>query len=216
LEIREGLRTATPWLIAAIFVFCDSAFGIPLAHVIPYLIGLGYRPENAAMVMSLTQGTAFFGSVLLGFVGDKVGGKIALACVTASFALGMLVLLAVQHVGWVVFFVLSVGICLASAGALAYLLLSEAVGLRHHSFFSGLVGFPGRIALGVSPFIGGRIIDITGGYSKAFELGSAFALAAAIVALFLPQARFNRGTTNREGAIRRSHEYFDSESKAAR
>jgi hypothetical protein len=92
--------------------------------------------------------------VLFGFVGDKVGGKIALACVTRV-------------------------VC---------------------------VGYDG--ALGVRAFIGGRIVDITGGYSRAFELGSAFALGAAIVALFLPQARFKRGTINREGAIRRSDEYL--------
>ena len=192
-EISEGLRSAAFWLLAAMYFFCLFAFGIPLAHVIPYLISLGYRPENAAMVMSLTQGMAFVGCVTFGFIGDRIGGKVTLVCVLLAAGFGLISLLGAHHVVWLVCFVVGVGSALASAAALALLLLSEATGLKHHGLFSGIVIFLGMVALGFSPFIGGKIIDVTGDFSKAFELGSAFACTSAIFVLFLPPARFRRG-----------------------
>jgi predicted MFS family arabinose efflux permease len=209
LEIGEGLRSLTFWLLATIYFFYTFSVGIPLAHVIPYLIGLGYQSENAAMVMSLTQGMAFVGCIVSGFLGDKLGGKLTLAAVLVSAAFGLLALLGAHNVGWVVVFVLCVGVTLASAGALSFLLMTEGLGLKHHSFFSGVVSFIGFVAIGVSPFIGGRIIDVTGDYSKAFELGSACALGAAIVVVFVPKTRFRRGAAGRSSPLKPSGEYSE-------
>ncbi len=107
-----------------------------------------------------------------------------------SSAAGLFALLGAAHADWVVVFILAFGISAAGTGATTYLLLSEAVGVRHFGVFSGILVFAGMLALAAGPFVGGHIIDLTASYYGAFELGSVCAMLGALMILMIPKPRF--------------------------
>jgi len=49
-----------------------------------YLLGVGYRPAVAAIVLSFTLGLNAVGKVLFGVVADRIGARLSLAL---SFAI---------------------------------------------------------------------------------------------------------------------------------
>ena len=79
LEVNEALRTRAFWMLA-VFQFCYTfAFGGSFIHLVQYLIGIGYTQAAGTMVVSFSLGLAVIGKPAMGMLGDRIGGKNALA-----------------------------------------------------------------------------------------------------------------------------------------
>ena len=83
-NLAAALKVRSFWLIAvADFLFAFTVYGI-LTQLVVYLLGVGYRPAIAAIVLSLTLGLNAVGKVLFGVVADRIGARLSLAL---SFAI---------------------------------------------------------------------------------------------------------------------------------
>ena len=72
------------------------------------------------------------------------------------------------------------GIATAAPVALLPLLVAESLGRRRYGVLAALTGIAGTIGAAAGPVLAGRVFDLTGSYTGAFEL---FILADAIGAV---------------------------------
>ena len=179
-EAPEALRTRSFWmLVVAHFCFGLMVVGM-VVHMIAYLESLGYKASGAALAMSALFGLGGLGKVIMGYVADRIGARMALAADFAAIALAFLLVFGAARVFVLIAFILTFGIATAAPVALLPLLVAESLGRRRYGVLAALTGVAGTIGAAVGPVIAGRIFDITGGYAAAFEL---FILADAVGAL---------------------------------
>jgi MFS family permease len=169
-----------PWmLVIAHFCFGLVAVGT-VVHMIAYLEGLGYKAGSAALAMSILFGLAGLGKVVMGYVADRIGARLALVADFVAAAVTFLLVFGAAHVFSLAVFILAFGVVAGAPVALLPLLVAESLGRRRFGVLAALTGIAGTIGATAGPVIAGRIFDITGSYASAFEL---FILAGAMGAL---------------------------------
>ena len=184
LEIAEGLRTRSFWLIMAAYACYGFSVGMPVAHMIPFFIKLGATPHSAAMVIVWYEAMGTAASLLMGLFGDRIGGKPALALCFVLMAISYWVVLGASAIGLEILFIVLFGFAVAAPTGLLALLLVQTLGLKSFSFFSGAGQFVLFLGLSFAPFIGGWIVDVApGGYTDAFALCAVLALIGAAVTI---------------------------------
>jgi MFS family permease len=177
-----------------VLCFSFSVSGTNL-HAVPYLIGIGHPPARAALVLSLVLACGAMGKLLIGSIADRIGGRLALAATLFGMALGIAMLTGARYplplLGFVAVFGLTVGAPLA----LIPLVAAESLGLKRFGTLYGLVGVFHTLGAAVGPVAAGRIFDVTGSYSFAFEtfvvllvVGSTAILGCAPLPAAQPQA----------------------------
>jgi MFS family permease len=190
LEIGEGLRTRAFWMIIAAYLCWGFAIGVPIAHLIPYLMRIGYTAHSAAMVMVWYEAAGTIGGLLMGVFGDRLGGRFVLAACFAMITASFWALLGAYSAGMEILFIFLFGFGVAAPAGLLAMLLAQTLGLRSFGFFSGAGQFVLFLGLAVAPFVGGWIVDVTNGvYRDAFELCALVALCGAGVSLAIAVPR---------------------------
>jgi MFS family permease len=179
-EAPEALRTRSFWmLVVAHFCFGLMVVGMVL-HMIAYLESLGYKASGAALAMSALFGLGGLGKVIMGYVADRIGARMALAADFAAIAVAFLLVFGAARVLVLIVFILTFGIATAAPVALLPLLVAESLGRRRYGLLAALTGIAGTIGAAAGPVLAGRVFDLTGSYTGAFEL---FILADAVAAL---------------------------------
>jgi len=190
MDIAEGLRTRSFWLIMAAYACYGFSVGMPVAHMIPFFIKIGATPHSAAMVIVGYEAMGTAASLLMGLFGDRIGGKPALALCFVLMAISYWVVLGASAISLEILFIVLFGFAVAAPTGLLALLLVQTLGLKSFSFFSGAGQFVLFLGLSFAPFIGGWIVDVApGGYTDAFALCAVLALigAAVTVAVRIPK-----------------------------
>jgi sugar phosphate permease len=169
-ETLEALSDRSFWmLVIANLCFGFAAAGT-VAHMVAYLEGVGYKPGSAALAMSLFFGCAAFGKVAMGHLADRISARLALAADFAATAVAFVMVFGAAHLVVLGVFAVVFGVAAAAPLVLLPLLVAESLGLRRYGVLGGLTGFAGTIGATVGPVVAGRIFDLTGSYSGAFEL----------------------------------------------
>ncbi len=183
LGLRQALRARSFWMIAgANFCFAFSATGTAI-HLVTHLEGIGYSRANAALVMSLVFGFAALGKVVMGLLADRITARKTLALDFAVQAIGVALIFYIAHPATIGIFILLYGVSVAAPLMLLPLLTAESLGLRRFGLLSGLAGLAQTFGAAIGPLVSGRIYDLTGSYSPAFELFIAINLIGAVAAL---------------------------------
>ncbi|MGH7906698.1 MAG: MFS transporter [Candidatus Binataceae bacterium] len=190
LETRAALTSATVWLIIAGYFLYAFTVSIALAHLIPYLIGAGFTPHNAASIFGIMQAVAVIGCIVMGVIGDWISARAAIIFTMLLLLVSYLALLGVHHTALLALFIIAFGFNVAAPTALFMMLLAEAIGLRNYAFISGIATFALTMGDASGPLAAGRIFDVSGGYAWALAMGAGVALLAAIIAAVLPRLEF--------------------------
>jgi MFS family permease len=197
LELGEALRTRSFWMItAAQFMFACMAAGAGL-HLITYLIGLGYTAVFAAGMMSLVYLFTSVGKLAMGMIADRVSARVALTANFVAASIGMLLIFGAQRTVFLVPFVIIFGLTLGAPLVLVPLLTVESLGLKRFGSIGGIAGVFNTIGAALGPIAAGRIYDVNGSYTLAFEAFFVMALLGAVASyaclpLESEQARFQQ------------------------
>jgi sugar phosphate permease len=170
LEVSAALRSRSFWMLSlAQFTFAMAAAGM-VAHMISYLVEIGYAQALAATTMSVTFLFTSMGKILMGLFADRVSGRIALTSNFVIAAVGALMMLGARHP--VVMFptILVVGVTLGAPLVLVPLVMVDSLGLKRFGSLSGLTGLFNTAGATIGPIVAGRTFDVTGSYASAFEL----------------------------------------------
>ena len=169
------------WTLNIAIVGCCIAMAMPMVHVAAHAQDKGHAFDDAALMLSLLLGVAFFARLTWGAISDRIGGLTTLCISSVLQALALVLFLFVDSL--VGLYAISVFFGLAFAGIVP----AYAVVLRRHFPVSeigqrvGVVFLWGAVGMALGGWLGGAIFDLTGSYFEAFLVG----IAANVVNLFL-------------------------------
>src|SRR5215469_2377895 len=182
-ELGEASHTRSFWLICGVnflYAFIAASAGL---HLIPYLIGLGYSAAFAARMMSLVLVLAGLGKLVMGAFADRVSARRALAWNFVAQGIGILLIFGAARGAVLVPFVLIFGLSLGAPLVLLPMITVESLGLRRFGSIAGTSGVFQTVGAAVGPVATGRIFDVMGSYSYAFDLFILSAAAGVVVTL---------------------------------
>jgi MFS family permease len=181
--LAEAARTRSFWLVAlAGFLFAFTVYGI-LTQLVVYLLGVGYRPATAAIVLSLTLGLNGMGKIVSGHVADRIGARLSLALAFAGIACGIFLLFGSRANGVLVGFLIIYGPVWGMPLVLVPLITIESLGLKHYGALAGFVRASDAAGAVLGPITLGRIFDVTKSYNPAFGLCIVCAVAGVAATL---------------------------------
>ncbi|MGA7762491.1 MAG: MFS transporter [Candidatus Binataceae bacterium] len=180
LELNEALRTRAFWMLVVLQFCFTFAVGGSFIHLVQYLISMGYTLGAGTMVVGFSLGLALIGKPAMGVLGDRIGGKNALAlCLLLSAANTAFLLLA--RMFWVLVIFTVVGGLTGSAPiALGPLVQVETLGLKRYGSIAGLLGITFTLGAMMGPPIVGKLADVTGSYTVSFEVCALVAFIGAV------------------------------------
>ncbi|MGH7905189.1 MAG: MFS transporter [Candidatus Binataceae bacterium] len=183
LEMREAIWTRSFWVIALAYLCWGYSFGAPFTQFVAYLIGLGYRPDTAALAFSIMMGCAVLGEWGFGGAADRLGARETVAIVFTITAIIQVILLGAANLAMLAAFVIVNGLVIETAQVILPMVLADSLGLKRFGSLAGLMWFPLCVGVALGPWVTGRIFDFTGSYSHGFLLSAAVALLGGLAAL---------------------------------
>jgi OFA family oxalate/formate antiporter-like MFS transporter len=101
---------------------------------------------------------------------DRISARRALAADFAATALAFVMVFGVAHLMLLAVFIVVFGVAAAAPLVLLPLLVAESLGRRRYGVLGALTGIAGTIGATIGPVVAGRIFDMTGSYTGAFQL----------------------------------------------
>jgi MFS family permease len=188
-EVGEALRTRAFWMLVGAELAYGLAVGGTFLHLVAYLEGLHYSLHTATVVVSIVLGMAALGKIVMGGLGDRIGGKNALGVGFALIALGVVVLLNAQHAFMLVLWLFVAGIAGASPVALIPMVTAETLGLKRFGSLFGWLGLVLTCGLFAGPLVVGLITDVTGSYTAGYELCGVICLFGSVASFLCVSPR---------------------------
>lgn len=179
LEVDEALRTRAFWMLIVLEFCYTFSVGGSFIHLVQYLIGIGYTEAAGKWVVGCSLGLALIGKPALGVLGDRIGGKNALALCLLIGALNIAFLLFARRLWVLVVSTFVAGITGAAPIALGPMVQVETLGLRRYGSIAGLLAIAFTLGAMLGPPMVGRIADVTGTYTVSFEVCAIVGLVGA-------------------------------------
>jgi MFS family permease len=183
LEVSEALRTRAFWMLVVIQFCFTFALGGSFIHLVQYLIDIGYTHAVGTKVVGLSLGLALIGKPAMGALGDRIGGRNALALCLLIGGVNIAFLLFARTLWVLVAFTLVSGITGAAPIALGPMVQVETLGLRRYGTIAGLLGIAFTLGAMMGPTIVGKIADATGTYTVSWEVCALVALVGGVASL---------------------------------
>ena len=181
-EVREALRMRAFWMLVIAQLSYGLAIGGTFHHLVAFLEGLRYSLHSATLVVSIVLGMAAVGKAAMGALGDRIGGKNALAIGFVMIAAGVFILLNAGRAAMLALWLIVIGIAGAAPVALVPMVTAETFGLKRFGTLFGWLGTVVTVGLFIGPLLVGWLTDVTGSYTTPFELCAIIALLGATAA----------------------------------
>lgn len=192
LTFREGIKTATFWLLVAILFLPGNAYYGVLIHFVPIVSDRGLSREVAATALSFVAVGAIIGQLAASALLDRVpSARVALP----FLACGMVGLLLIQRAHTSPAFIAAgalLGIGQGSENSVVAYMTSRLLGLRSFGVFFGLMFGTVTFAAGSAPLLMGYVFEKTGSYQPALISFDVAILIAFGAVFLLPPYVFGR------------------------
>lgn len=168
LSLREAIHTRQLWMVCGLYLailFCASAI---LVHIIPHSVDLGVSATRAAGVASTIGGVSMLGRIVMGFAGDRIGNRQAMAVCFLILVAALSWLQFARELWTLYLFAAVYGFAHGGFFALISPTVAGLFGTRSQGILLGIIICCGTIGGAFSPFLTGAIFDIKGSYQLAF------------------------------------------------
>lgn len=185
---NQQLRLPRYWLWILVFTVAALSQLCIFVALVPYLVSIGYSPDQAAKFFAAKSATGFVGTLAFGMLTNRWGAKsvLVLGFIVSTFGIMLLLMAPSSAYGWgaVALFVLAWGSTAGLVNQLAPILLVEAVGDDcHFATLFGVGTLISGIGSAVGPQLVGHLVDTTHSYHSTILL-SAGLLLFALPAIF--------------------------------
>jgi len=179
-SLIEAKGTATLWTMCAIqFCFFPTLITIPL-HIVPHAKDLGMSTTSAATVLSALGASSILGRLAVGFLFDRVGGKLALKTCLVFLGASLISLLLIERVEYLYLFAFFYGCSHGGLFTVVSPTIAEYFGMRAHGAIFGTIVMFGTLGAAGGPILAGLIFDYYGSYTLAIQI-FVFLLCAALI-----------------------------------
>ncbi|MFC1980391.1 MFS transporter, partial [Chloroflexota bacterium] len=191
LSLLQGFRTRSLWFLGLVGLFLSLNVHFILTHTVPHAIDIGISPMDAAVILSLVGGTAFFGRLIVGSVSDVLGRKpLAYTCIILQ-AGALISLIWAQDLWTFYLFAVVFGFTWGGLGTLIAALVGDVFGTHSIGAIMGTVNLGYSFGAAVGPAMGGFMFDASGSYVTVFAIGAVMIL---ISSLFVALVRIETHT----------------------
>jgi len=164
-----------------------------MAHLVPLVTERGWSLEQAALLASISGGTGIVGSLLFGWLADRIGGAGALILNCVTQAIIWLILILPVGFGVLILDAVIIGMCGGGFLTAKAVLMNRIFGRASFSRVMGLSGLLNVPFLFGMSVVAGRLRDVTGDYGLAVLVHVAgFAIGAICFMLTALMIRRNR------------------------
>jgi OFA family oxalate/formate antiporter-like MFS transporter len=189
LSLVQALHTMKFWMFSFIMLTFGFFVTTITVHIVPYAIDRGISPASAAMILAVMSMALPVGSIIIGFVADKMGSR-RMLIICQCFSLGVLLFLLPVKSAWVLdIFVVVLALGAGGVGVLQATVVAELFGLKSNGIILGVNSFVLTFGSSLGAFTAGSLFDATGNYQSVFLLCGVLVVAAIIMAIFLNRIR---------------------------
>ena len=150
-------------------------------------LDLRYEQGHAARVLSLVLASSIAGRLTMGWLADRFSKKYVMLLIYLLVAAAIPFLFASQSPGLLYAFAILFGVGLGGDYMIIPLMTAEIFDVQLLGRLLGVILTADGIAEAVSPWMLGRIRDVTGSYSNGFLILIGMALLGALAAAALPK-----------------------------
>ncbi len=187
MPLSQVFRTSTFWLLAGSFFICGgTANGLVGTHLIPHSIDHGIPQVTAAATVGVMGGLNFVGTVLSGWMTDRVNPRKWLSMVYALRGLSLFILPFVTDFSGLFIFAVIYGLDWFATVPPTIALTADIFGRQSVGKIFGWIFLSHQVGAALMAAGAGLIRDWLGDYQMAFLAGGSIALIAAGLALKIP------------------------------
>lgn len=191
ISLSEVLRSSTFWLLAGAFFICGgTANGLIGTHLIPHSIDRGFPQVTAAATVGVMGGLNFVGTVLSGWMIDRVEPRKWLSLIFALRGVSLLILPFVTSFSGLFLFAVIYGLDWFATVPPVIAITADTFGKQSIGRVYGWIFLSHQIGAALMASGAGAIRVWLGDYQFAFLIGGTIAMIAAGLALRIrPQHR---------------------------
>jgi MFS family permease len=185
LSFKQAIKASRFWVFAPVHICFLFSTGVIFVHIVPYAVDMGTLPMAAASILSIIAGSSIIGNLSMGFISDKVGGKIAFSACLAVATLSLIWLLFASETWMFYLFAVVFGLAWGGTSPLVTVVTAELFGLKSLGVILGSIMLIGTIGGSLGAPLAGIIFDKTESYSLAFSICVILSAIAIIFSLIL-------------------------------
>ena len=186
LALREGIRTATFWLLVVILFLPGNAYYGILIHFVPIVTDHGLSRNVAATALSSVAIGAIAGQLAASALLDRVASpRVALPFLVCGLA-GLLLVQSAHTTSAFIVAAVLIGIGQGSENSVVAYMTSRLLGLKSFGVFFGLIFGALTFAAGMAPLLMGYVFDHAGSYQPVLLAFDAAMVVALVAVFFLP------------------------------
>jgi len=183
-SIRDAVKNSTFWLLCGSYFVCGgTSSGLIGLHLIPHAIDRGIPEVTAAWTVGVMGGMNLVGTLIAGYLTDRMDARKLLAAVYALRGLSLFILPYVTNFSGLFVFAIIYGLDWFATVPPSIYLTGETFGKQSIGRIYGWIFLAHQLGAFVSAIGAGTIFDWAGRYEPAFIIGGFMGLAAAVMAL---------------------------------
>jgi MFS family permease len=185
LSLTHAIRTRGFWLFGLIqtcALFCPATVMI---HIVAHATDIGIPAVTAATILSFVAGFAIIGRLAIGFISDRIGGKLLLTVCLTLITLALIWLLFAKEIWMFYLFAAAFGLANGGFTTLFPVVSAELFGLVSLGVIIGGLAIFATLGEALGAPVSGAIFDITGSYRIAFLICIGACTVAVILSLVL-------------------------------
>lgn len=184
--LRRAVRTPEFWILAGSFFVCGgTANGLIGTHLIPHSIDHGIAPVAAAATYGVMGGMNFIGSMISGWLIDRVDPRKVLSAVYLLRGSSLFFLPFVSDLPGLVVFAVVYGLDWFASVPPTVALTARRFGKQSMGTIYGWIFASHQLGAAFSATMGGMVRDTFGDYSLAFVAGGILGIIGATLALLV-------------------------------
>jgi len=160
----EALRTRAFWMLSFAWLLASLALWAIAINIVPLLTDKGVPLVTAGTVAGVIGGVSIAGRLGGGFLSDRMGRKRCLIGGLFAQLIGIILLLFCQELWMFFLFAIILGLGMGAWAGTAPSMPADFFGSKATATVLGFVVIFAGIGVGIGPFAGGRIYDVTGSY----------------------------------------------------
>ena len=162
------------WAIAVSHLALGTGLAMFYTHAVAYLVQQGFEKLVSASIFGMIGVMRFGGTMLWGYVSDRLGRSRTFAISTTINATGLLFLLAVSPDSphWFAYaFALLFGIGHSAGNPISATTIADIFAGNKIGTIYGFLEISFGVGMALGAWLGGHVYDVTGSYRWAFAVG---------------------------------------------
>ena len=185
LSLSQAIRNGGFWLYGFIQICTLFCLVTVMIHIIPHATDIGIPEVGAASILSTIAAVGIVGRLVIGFLSDRLGGRLILTICLAVITLALIWLLFAEEIWMLYIFAGILGLANGGFVTLLPVVSAELFGLVSLGVIIGALGVFMTLGEAIGAPLSGAIFDITGSYRLAFLICVGVGVIAFILSLFL-------------------------------